>query len=60
MTVLFPIFQNDMPKIRKEYKKKYGSELADDLEDESNHTTVGVLKAIILKNPPQRKVNFKN
>ncbi|CAG5115872.1 unnamed protein product, partial [Candidula unifasciata] len=47
--------ENDMPKIRKEYKKKYGRELAEDLENESNHTTVGVLKAIIMKDPPKVK-----
>ena len=45
-----------MPKVKKDYKKKYGADLGVDLEQRSSHTTVSVLKAIINKTPQKQKV----
>ncbi|RUS85496.1 hypothetical protein EGW08_006772, partial [Elysia chlorotica] len=45
----------DMPKVKKAYQKKYGSDLGEDLERRSDHTTVCVLKEIINKQPPKQK-----
>ncbi|GFO20496.1 Annexin, partial [Plakobranchus ocellatus] len=45
----------DMPKVKKDYKNKYGNDIAFDLEQKSNHTTVSVLKAIINKPPPKQQ-----
>ncbi|XP_012938085.1 titin homolog [Aplysia californica] len=42
---------SDIPKVRKEYKKKFGKDLAEDLEQKSDHTTIPVLKVLINKNP---------
>ncbi|GFS09018.1 annexin [Elysia marginata] len=45
----------DMPKVKKDYRKKYGNDLGVDLEQRSSHTTVSVLKAIINKTPQKQK-----
>ena len=43
-----------MPTIRKAYKKKYKTELHDDLEERSRHPTVRCLVELILKTPPSQ------
>ncbi|KAH9492461.1 Vacuolar protein sorting-associated protein 51, partial [Bulinus truncatus] len=48
------ISQTDLPKVRKIYKK-YGNEISNDLEERGNHTTVGILRTIIMKDPPNPK-----
>ena len=43
-----------MPTIRKAYKKKYKTELNEDLEERSRHPTVRCLVELILKVPPSQ------